>query len=174
MFDDHYKIIATVKIGGKIRWFRSDRDLWVLNVNAWRDAALALGYDVPEFNEKFRGGIHCVNSDNAHQFLNEMRKHEVSAATLQSELLSRLQPGSTFWNLYDLFPIVFVDFDRQHVAGFYHDDTPMERFIAHGWQGEFTDFAMDFSEEIFPENEKFWVYQGQDILARLIEHGQAA
>ncbi|WP_020408552.1 hypothetical protein [Hahella ganghwensis] len=62
---DTNEVVIAIRYRGKIRWFRSDRDLWVLDVNKWRNEFIDHGYDVPEFKVSFRFGIHCINHHNA-------------------------------------------------------------------------------------------------------------
>ena len=43
----------------------------------------------------------------------------------------------------------------------------MERHVPNNWRGEFIDFANEYSEEKLPSSDKFWVQDGQDLLALL-------
>ncbi|MEJ2066270.1 MAG: hypothetical protein P8X74_23830 [Reinekea sp.] len=164
-------VVVAVRIDGKIRWYRSDRDLWVLDVNKWRDEFIAHGYEVPEFQDNYRFGIHAVNQETAEHFLDCMSEYELQRDQLSLELANRFATAKSWWDVADLFPIMFVNFDDRKVAGFYPDGTPMERYIPDDWDGEFVDFANDYPEEIFPDGEKFWVKGGSDLLKLLNERG---
>ncbi|QMV13847.1 group-specific protein [Vibrio spartinae] len=165
------KVVVVVRFKGKIFWFRSDRDLWVLDVNKWRDEFIAHGYEVPEFQEDYRFGIRSVNQETAQQFLDSMFEFEVQRDELSIELANRFTTARSWWDVSDLFPIMFVNFDDCKVAGFYPDGTPMERYIPDGWEGEFIDFANDYPEDVFPTSEKFWVQGESDLLKLLNEKG---
>lgn len=165
------KVVVVVRFKGNIHWFRSQRDLWVLDVNKWRDEFIAHGYEVPEFKENYRFGIHSVNQETAEKFLDCMAEFEIQRDELSFELAKRYTSARSWWDVSDLFPIMFVNFDDCKVAGFYPDGTPMERYIPDGWEGEFIDFANEYSEDIFPVSEKFWVKGDSDLLKLLNERG---
>lgn len=166
-------VVVVVKNQGSFHWYRSDRDLWVLDVNKWRNEFISQGYSIPEFNELFRFGIHVVNGESKDKFFSAMSKFIVSRDELSFELAKRYLHAKSWWDVQDLFPIMFVDFDNQKVGAFYPDGARMERYIPDGWSGEFIDFANEYPEETFPTNEKFWVKDGVDLLKLLNERGAA-
>jgi hypothetical protein len=86
---DIQEVVVVVRFQGEIRWFRSDRDLWVLDVNKWRDEFINHGYDVPAFNDSYRFGIHCVNQETAQRFLENMSTYELHKDDLSLELARR-------------------------------------------------------------------------------------
>jgi hypothetical protein len=162
-------VVVVVRFEGRIRWFRSDRDLWVLDVEKWRNEFIALGHEVPDFNGSFRFGLRVVNETNAREFLDHMAKFEVRKDDLSIELARRFRTASSWWDVKDLFPVVFVNFDNRSVAAFYSEGTPMERYVPDGWKGEFIDFANECSEDVFPSQERFWIKGGSDLLKLLNE-----
>ncbi|MEL6350301.1 MAG: group-specific protein [Cyanobacteria bacterium J06627_28] len=166
-------VVVAVRNDAKIRWFRSQRDLWVLDLNKWRDEFIRQGYDVPEFQNDYRAGIHSVDQKNATDFLEYMSPFEVSKDSLSRELAQRYVSASSWWDVGDLFPIMFVDFDGAKVAAFYPDGTPMERYVPDGWESEFVDFANTYSAPIFPDKDKFWIKGGADLLKLLNKRGAA-
>ncbi len=168
---DNENVVIVVRYNKKIRWFRSDRDLWVLDVNKWRNEFIEHGYDMPDFNETYRFGIRVVDQETALQFLDQMSIFEISKDELSFELAKRFVSAHSWWDVQDLFPIMFVDFDGKKVGAFYPEGTPMERYIPDGWVGEFIDFANEYSEDEFPVAEKFWVKGGSDLLQLLNERG---
>jgi len=171
MNDDVEQVVVVVRYQGKIRWFRSDRDLWVLDVNKWRDEFIGQGYDVPEFKDSYRFGIHVVDQEAVQQFLDCMSKYELHKDELSLELAKRYPTASSWWDVDDIFPIMFVNFDDCKVGTFYPEGARMERYIPDNWTGEFIDFANEYPEEIFPVGEKFWVKDGSDLLELLNERG---
>lgn len=170
---DVEKVVVAVRYHGKILWYRSDRDLWVLDVNKWRNEFISHGHDVPEFNGSFRCGIYMVTQENAQQFLDCMSSFEVKRDDLSRELAKRYVSARSWWDVKDLFPIMFVNFDAREVGAFYPDGTPMERYVPDGWNGEFVDFANEYSEDIFPLEDKFWIKGNSDLLKLLNERGAA-
>jgi hypothetical protein len=171
--DEVGQIVVVVRYQGRFRWFRSDRDLWVLDADKWRNEFVRHGYDVPEFNDSFRFGIRVVNQETAERFLDCMSGYEVHKDDLSVELAKRYATARSWWDVKDLFPIMFVNFDDCVVGAFYPDGTPMERYIPDAWTGEFIDFANEYEESVFPVEEKFWVKNGSDLLKLLNERGAA-
>jgi len=168
---DVQPIVVAVRYNGIIRWFRSDRDLWVLDVNKWRDEFIKHGHAVPEFKDSYRFGIHTVNQETAQQFLDCMSEFELNKDELSMELAKRYTTARSWWDVSDLFPIMFVNFDDCKVGAFYPEGTPMERYIPDGWTGEFIDFANEYTEDVFPVDDKFWVKGNSDLLKLLNERG---
>ena len=171
---ENNNVVVIVRYKGVVRWFRSDRDLWVLDVNKWRNEFIENGFDVPEFNSKFRFGFLLVSENNASDFLLAMSPYEIAEDQLSYEFASRYSSAQSWWDVGDLFPIMFVDFDRRKVAAFYPDGTAMERYIPDGWTGEFVDFLTEYSEDAFPKENKFWIKGGVDLLDMLNKRGRAA
>ena len=168
---DVENVVVVVRSEGRIRWFRCDRDWWVLDVNKWRTEFIENGYDVPEFNDAYRFGLKVVNERNAKDFLERLKDYEVEPDSLAAELALRYQVARSWWDVADLFPIMFVDFDRRSVGAFYPEGTAMERYVPDGWVGQFIDFSTEYSEEHFPTSSKFWIKGGVDLLALLNERG---
>ncbi|OYE00429.1 group-specific protein [Nostoc sp. 'Peltigera membranacea cyanobiont' 232] len=168
---DGEEVVVVVRHKNRIRWFRCDRDLWVLDVNKWRADFISHGYEVPEFNDSFRYGIHAVNRENAQEFLDFMSKYEVNKDELSMELAKSYLSARSWWDVKDLFPIMFVNFENCKVGAFYPDGVPLERYLPDGWKGEFVDFANEYPDDIFPVEEKFWIKKGCDLLALLNKRG---
>lgn len=167
-------VVVAVRFQGRIRWFRCDRDWWILDVNKWRDEFIANGYDVPEFNAAYRFGFTVVDESNAAEFLACLADYEVAPDTLARELAERYATAQSWWDVGDLFPIMFVDVDARDVGAFYASGVAMERYLPDGWTGRFVDFATDYPESVFPTASKFWVKGGVDLLALLNQRGEQA
>lgn len=167
-------VTAIVRRNGLLRWYRSDVDLWVLDAEAWRQEFLNAGYEVPAFNDKFRFGVKQVNEKTADQFLAGMEGFQISVQELTEELLSRVPTAASWWDVKDLFPVIFVDFDRKTVGAFYSEGVRLERYVPSGWHGEFVDFCMDYSAEVFPRQSKFWLTAGHDWLLELNRRGSSS
>jgi hypothetical protein len=103
-----------------------------------------------------------------------MKPFEISTDELGKELAARFPEAQSWWDVSDLFPIFFVDFDCKHACGFYPEGTRMERYVPDGWTGEFEDFMTKFPEDRFPRREKYWVRNGVDMLHELNERGRKA
>ncbi|MEH1935963.1 MAG: hypothetical protein V7L14_20150 [Nostoc sp.] len=164
-------IVTVVRSRGNIRYFRSDIDIWILDWNKWRDEFLNAGYQVPELDVSERFGITVVNQETAERFLSAVSIFEISKNNLHTELLTRYPNAKSWWDVSDLFPTVFVDFDKNRVGTFYFEGPGIEKYVPDGWIGEFVDFANTYNEDVFPSSEKFGISDGFDILKILNERG---
>lgn len=165
-------VVIVVKHGGIFRWFRSNRDLWILDLPKWRQEFVDAGYELPASDSEERFGIPVVNEHTMNRFLAKMEHFEIEKSKLENGLKARFPDAKSWWDVGKLFPIMFVDCDKRHVAAFYPDGARMERYIPDGWTGEFDDFANNAREEDFPGRERFWVQEGLDLLAVLNERGE--
>lgn len=170
---DSEAVVGVVRFRGEIRWFRCKRDWWVLDPNKWRDELVHRGYTVPEFNDSFRFGLVVVDETNAATFLEKISDFEVTPDSLAMELAQRFQTARSWWDVGDLFPIAFVDFDSREVGAFYHQGVALERYLPAGWTGRFIDFATEYSEEAFPTTSKFWVKGDVDLLELLNQRARS-
>jgi hypothetical protein len=162
-------IVAVIRYKKNIYYYKSDRLLWVLDLIKWREQFLKAGYFIPEFDNSIRYGIHILNNNNVELFLDQIKEYEIERDNLSIELAERYQYCESTWDVMDLFPIIFVDFDNRKVGAFYSEGIPMESYVPSGWIGEFVNFFYEYSEDIFPEKEKFWIKDGCDLLKLLNE-----
>lgn len=147
--------------------------MWILDWRKWRNHFVQAGIDVPdeEASAPERFDIVVVDEYSVDEFLQGMHEFELSKHDLRLQLLNRYEAATSWWDVSDLFPIVFVDFDNKKLGAFYFDGAKMERYAPDGWEAEFVDFANCYPDEIFPEGEKFWVANGMDMLKGLNERG---
>lgn len=166
-------VVVVVRHRGVFRWFRSDRELWILNLPKRKQEFVDAGYELPASDPEARFGIPIVDEHTIDQFLAEMTPFEVDKARLESGLEARFADAKSWWDVGKLFPIMFVNCDKRHVAAFYPNGARMEAYVPDGWTGAFDDFANNASEEDFPIRERFWVQDGVDLLAILNQRGEA-
>lgn len=165
-------VVVVVKSQGAFHWYRSDRELWVLDLNKWHKEFVDAGHTTPDVDSSDRFGIEVVNEETMERFLSEMSEFELENSKLRDALARRFPEAQSWWDVGKLFPIMFVNADKRHVAAFYSNGIPMDRYVPDGWTSEFEDFASKYSEDDFPTSERFWVQDGVDMLAILNERGQ--
>ncbi|KAB8053538.1 group-specific protein [Janthinobacterium sp. FT14W] len=173
LLDSQY-VVAVVRHKGVVRWLLLEPESLILDWIKQRDEFIAAGYQFPDLNviAAQRGGIVVLDQDTVDDFLRAPEVHELSLDFLRKALLERFQSAHSWWDVAFLFPIAFVDFDRKSFAGFYQNGPCLERYVPDGWDGEFTDFANTYPEEVFPTTDKFWIVDGQDLLRELNERGR--
>jgi len=130
------------------------------------------GIDVPDADPNERFGIPVVNERTMNQFLTEMEQYKIERSKLENGLKLRFPEATSWWDVGKLFPIMFVNCDKRHVAALYPFGVRMERYVPDGWIGEFDDFANNASEEDLPIQERFWIQEGVDLLAILNARGE--
>ncbi|WMS87611.1 hypothetical protein [Pleionea litopenaei] len=164
-------VVAVVKYRGNISYYRCERENWVLDLNKLRDAFNSFGYSIPELDDTDRFGIHTITDGNVELFLDKMKAYKVDKEALSLILMKRFPVARSWWDVGEIFPLVFVDFDRKTLGAFYYEGVKMEKYIPDGWTGEFIDFANEYPEDIFPASEKFWIKEDSDLLKLLNERG---
>jgi hypothetical protein len=160
-------ILVVVKHEGQYRWYSSERDLWVLDWVKWARSFEDSGYSVPESDPSDRFGLPVVNENNANTFLAAIKQFEVTKQSLATLLAKEYTQAKSWWDVPHLFPVLFVNFDEQHLQAFYPDGTPLEQYAPDHWKSEFMDFA-----DRLPADEKYWIQNGEDLLHKLIERGR--
>jgi hypothetical protein len=171
---DTEEAIVVIRLNGQFRWFKSNRELWVLDRNKWEDEYINAGFELPEPDLSERFGIRILDQSTAERFLKEMKRFEISREDLTNGLIRRFPSSQSWWDVSDLFPIMLVDFDRKHVCAFYFEGIPMERYMPNGWTSDFEDFATKYPDEYFPRREKFWIVNNVDMLELLNQRGREA
>jgi hypothetical protein len=172
MNDSLDEIVAVVRYKNEIRWFKTDREIWILDWKKWRDDFVTEGFAVPDLDASARFGMVVVDHHSVEKFLEKVASFEISKHDLHLQFIIRYATAKSWWDVADLFPIVFVDFDSKNLGAFYAQGARIERYAPVEWSAEFIDFANAYSEEVFPENEKFWILDGVDLLRVLNERGQ--
>lgn len=165
-------VVIVMKHHSRFRWFRCDRELWILDIPKRRQEFIDAGCEVLAADPDERLGIPVVNEHTIDQFLDKMEQFEIERSKLENSLKVRFPDAKSWWDVGKLFPIMFVNCNKRHVAVLYPYGTRMERYVPDGWTGEFDDFANNASEEDFPVQERFWVQDGVDLLAVLNERGE--
>jgi len=166
--DEGKRVVVVIRRSGDFSWYRSDVDLWIMDINKLNDAFAGFGIASPEALPDERVGIPVVDETTAADFLSRMQKHEVSKDDLANELVTLTPYTTSWWDVAEIFPIMFVDFDNRCVFACYGDQTPVERYIPDGWTGEFADFITDRDGRQLPIAERFWVRDGVDLLERFV------
>ncbi|WP_444935423.1 hypothetical protein ACJJIW_13325 [Microbulbifer sp. JMSA004] len=167
------KIVAVVKFKDEISYYRSKRADWILDLNKLRQAYIDAGYSMPELDDSDRFGIHSIADNNFELFLQKMEPKKIQKDTLSLLLAKKFPSAHSWWDVGEIFPTIFVDFDRKVVGAFYYEGTKMEVYIPNEWKGEFIDFSNDYPEEVFPKSEKFWIKGDSDLLQILNERGRS-
>lgn len=160
------KVIIGIRFIGKIKWYRSEPDFWVLDYNK------AMSYYDHMEPEKLpnikllRFGMDVVNELNAAEFLACLSDDLVDKDKLSYELYIRYQKASEYRDLLDLFPVMFIDFDRRHVD-VVPGNVDFLAYIPDGWTGSNDVFYDKYDDIIFPDANKFWKKGNIDLFKQI-------
>ncbi|MFD2426822.1 hypothetical protein ACFSUI_25530 [Ralstonia solanacearum] len=101
---DEVVAVGVVRHNGKIRWFRMDRDNWILDWQKWRDEFIKAGLDVPPLDASGRFGISIVNEDTVEEFIRAASDFELTEGSCDRSCFN----GSRMRNLGGTFLIYFL------------------------------------------------------------------
>ncbi|TKV14564.1 hypothetical protein FDX19_00010 [Citrobacter sp. wls619] len=162
------KIITIIKNKGNFYWFAAFKEMWVLDRIKWGDDFISNGFkDANIDNHQERYYIAIVGKDNADDFIQHLINDEYSIKKidLANEFYKRLSPTTKWWDIYDLFPDLFIDFDSLTLYSEFIENMHYEWYVPDGWNGKFMDFC---EGSILPSNEKFWIKNGIDHRKEII------
>ncbi|CDG19410.1 hypothetical protein [Xenorhabdus doucetiae] len=161
-------VIVAIKNNNIIEWYQEDREIWVLDWQKWSDDFTKKGFDSSEDDPNARFGILIVNDNTKEEFLEKIQPFKVSNSKLEN-IKKSIEKSSSWWDVSELFPIAFIDFDLKKLSACYPypGNTPVERYVPDDWAGEFVDFMRKFDEDILPKKEKYWIIDGIDYLEKL-------
>lgn len=66
---------------------------------------------------------------------------------------------TVWWDIYDLMPDLFIDFDSYRLYSEYVENMHYEKYVPKGWLGELVDFC---DNSLLQKCEMFWVKNGVD------------
>lgn len=162
-------IISAVRYKGKIKWYRSPFEYWNLNYSKLINDHRLAGIDFPIMPAGFRGGILDLTEENTAQFLKEIEGFEVSKDELSFELATRFKTADTYWDVIDIFPAIFVDFDRKHFDSIFDRSVSLHTYVPSNWTSSYEAFLYKYPDEIFPTFDKFWIKGGSDLFKIIVE-----
>lgn len=118
------QIVALVRHRGRIRYFVSYSDLWVLDWRSWCAMFVEAGFGEQDTSFDGRFGIGVVDTENAVEFLERMATYEVQPDVLES--LKDVDGNR-------VHPTLWVDFDTESVVVDGVESPPVGEFVPSGW-----------------------------------------
>ena len=117
-------VLVALRNGGRLRWFVSDKGLWVLDWGKWAAAFESMGYEDhdPEHEGRFR--IEVLDQDSFGEFLIHMAGFECDPASLAGLRTVDDEPA---------YPELFVDVDRRLMVVGYVESPDYSLYPAAGW-----------------------------------------
>lgn len=150
-------IIVAVIFQGEFRWYVTDKDLWLLDLNKLTTAFSDRGYDMSEDDESERFGIRVLSEQTANLFLSHILEYKVEVNDLRQKVLEACSGPDNFDCILDVCPVLCVDFDKKELFSLYPEPAAYEDYVPDGWEGKYEDFTIKI-----PDNQKYWLINGKD------------
>ncbi|WP_147443080.1 group-specific protein [Corallococcus sp. AB011P] len=138
--EEEQLIVVAVRFGDEWRWYRSERDCWVLDQTKWRRAFMDAGHAVPDTGFAERFGIAVADGTAVFMFLSHMEAFRVFRDELRTRLVEASRTASEWWDVASCFPTLLVDFDGRVLVSAYAESPRFEEYVPDGWHGQYGDF----------------------------------
>ncbi|WP_421636655.1 hypothetical protein [Enterobacter ludwigii] len=165
------ELLVIVKNEGIFYWFVAFKEMWVLDRVKWVDDFVKNGVEINlQDIHKERYNIPVVNEENAQIFIDNLIKDGClyDKDDIAEAFYNRLSEKTTWWDIYDLMPDLFIDFDKNRLYSEYVESMNYHKYVPDGWLGELVDFCSDGS---LPRDEMFWIKNETDYRSVVISKG---
>lgn len=152
-------LITAIKYKGKFCWYVSNKSFWYLDLRKFTLAMLrvqkATEEDLEDYSE--RCNIDIVNEHRAEEFIRAMEEYRVETEELRAWIVdNKLE---TIEELWDVVPVILVDFDQKTLWTQYPEMIAFERYVPEGWEGKYEEFW-----DQVPKNERYWLVGEEDYM----------
>ena len=165
------ELLVIVKNEGRFYWFVAIKEMWVLDRVKWIDDFVKNGVEINlQDIHKERYDIPVVNEKNAQIFIGNLIKdgYLYDKDDIAEAFYNRLSEKTTWWDIYDLMPDLFIDFESKRLYSEYVESMHYYKYVPDGWFGELVDFCSDGS---LPQDEMFWIKNETDYRSVVIAKG---
>lgn len=165
------ELLVIVKNEGRFYWFVAFKEMWVLDRVKWVDDFVKNGVEINlQDIHKERYDIPVVNEENAQIFIDNLIKDGClyDKNDIAEAFYNRLSEKTTWWDIYDLMPDLFIDFESKRLYSEYVESMHYYKYVPDGWFGELVDFCSDGS---LPQDEMFWIKNETDYRSVVIAKG---
>ena len=165
------ELLVIVKNEGRFYWFVAFKEMWVLDRVKWIDDFVKNGVEINlQDIHKERYDIPVVNEKNAQIFIGNLIKdgYLYDKDDIAEAFYNRLSEKTTWWDIYDLMPDLFIDFESKRLYSEYVESMHYYKYVPDGWFGELVDFCSDGS---LPQDEMFWIKNEIDYRSVVIAKG---
>jgi len=165
------ELLVIVKNEGRFYWFAAFKEMWILDRVKWIVDFVknGVGINLQDIHKE-RYDIPVVNEENAQLFIDFLIKdgYSYDKDDMAVEFYNKLSGKTTWWDVYDLMPDLFIDFDNKRICSEYVESMHYHKYVPDGWQGELVDFCSDGS---LPQDEMFWIKNDIDHRSIVISKG---
>ncbi|GAA3954470.1 hypothetical protein GO495_31425 [Chitinophaga oryziterrae] len=147
-------IIVLIRYDNEYFWYLSEKTIWVMNYTKWMEIFYPFSNKKATIPE--REGLDILNRDNWLEF----KERNVELATNREELRRLIEfnlPITSWDEKGELFPALFLDFDKNILYSLFPESLAFERYVPEYWTGLYEDFY-----SLIPDAEKYWIIEGVD------------
>ena len=162
------ELLVIVKNEGRFYWFVAFKEMWVLDRVKWVDDFVKNGVEINlQDIHKERYDIPVVNEENVRIFIDNLIKegYLYDKDDMAVAFYNRLSEKTTWWDIYDLMPDLFIDFDSKRLYSEYVENMHYHKYVPDVWLGELVDFCSDGT---LPQDEIFWIKNETDYRSIVI------
>lgn len=161
-------MLVIIRYKGKSYWFAAFKEIWILDRIKWAADFIRNGIvDINSDVHHERYDIAIINESNAGLFIQLLIDdgYLIDQVDIANEFYKRFSSETTWWDIYDLFPDLFINFDSKNLYSQYVENMHYEKYIPDEWSGELVDFC---NRELLPKSEMFWIRNGVDYRNEII------
>ncbi|WP_187133103.1 hypothetical protein [Listeria portnoyi] len=150
-------IIVGVVYKKIFKWYITDRDTWILDIDKYSEAYLKNGYDFDmNFALGFRNKIHVIDETTIEEYAFAYEKNQVDSDELQNLLVNKQYEDTVL----ALQASLYIDFDKKIFVSSYPESLPFESYTPTGWKSSYGDFT-----EYIPKKERYWILGDKNLIS---------
>lgn len=164
-------ILVIIKNDEKFYWFVAFKEMWVLDRVKWVNDFIRNGLGCINMNDhQERYNMPIINKENVDGFIQLLIDdgYLYDKRDIANEFYKRLSVKNLWWDIYDLMPDLFIDFDSNRLYSEYVESMHYEQYVPEGWLGELVDFC---DNGLLQKCEMFWVINGVDYRREILSKG---
>ncbi|HEL9845327.1 TPA: hypothetical protein U0R39_005650, partial [Klebsiella pneumoniae] len=131
------ELLVIVKNEGRFYWFAAFKEMWILDRVKWIVDFVknGVGINLQDIHKE-RYDIPVVNEENAQLFIDFLIKdgYSYDKDDMAVEFYNKLSGKTTWWDVYDLMPDLFIDFDNKRICSEYIESMHYHKYVPDGWQ----------------------------------------
>ncbi|EPV2524079.1 TPA: hypothetical protein ACOSBP_001131 [Enterobacter hormaechei] len=139
------ELLVIVKYEGTFYWFVAFKEMWVLDRVKWVEDFVKSGVEINLQNtHKERYDIPVVNEENAQIFIDGLISdgYSYDKDDIAEEFYKRLSQKTIWWDIYELMPDLFIDFDNKRLYSEYVESMHYQEYVPDGCKVNLLIFAV--------------------------------
>ncbi|MHA8111814.1 hypothetical protein ACX122_01585 [Kosakonia cowanii] len=153
-------VLVIIKKDQLFYWFAAFKEIWIMDRVQWVADFILSGVEgIIEGVHKERYNIPILCERNVDEFISLLKRDRslYNRDEIANEFYKRLTADTTWWNINDLMPDLFIDFDSKILYSQYVENMHYETYVPEGWRGELVDFCDSCFLDI---HECYWIKNG--------------